>query len=281
VRRPAPLDGLIDFAPLGRVALWSLAAVVLSIIVLAPPTRVSLRRILPIDPRSPVHAIALSLVTAIAVMLLGQLIAAHGRPVLLTIVEQHPEVAKRAAESPLTMLYGLVWTVPAALVAAGWPVVRTWRGALQRLGLTRPSCRQIAVAIGLALALVVAVQLLDNGLGRLFGRMHWPRTNEAAFEKLLGTAISGWGAAAVGISAGVGEELIVRGALQPRLGILVSALFFASLHAPQYGFDALISVFILGLVLGVVRQRSNTTCSAIVHGVYDFTVVLVAALGKH
>ena len=46
------------------------------------------------------------------------------------------------------------------------------------------------------------------------------------------------------------------------------------MHAFQYGVDALLSVFIIGLILGIIRARSNTTTSAIVHGVYDFTAVL-------
>jgi hypothetical protein len=70
----------------------------------------------------------------------------------------------------------------------------------------------------------------------------------------------------------------VRGALQPRLGLLLSNLFFVSLHAFQYGFDALLSVFIVGLVLGIVRARSNTTTSSIVHGLYDFILVMISAL---
>ncbi|MCX7861282.1 MAG: hypothetical protein N2385_14415 [Chloroflexus sp.] len=38
----------------------------------------------------------------------------------------------------------------------------------------------------------------------------------------------------IGVTAGLGEELGVRGVLQPRLGIWLSNLFFTSLHAFQY-----------------------------------------------
>ncbi len=82
----------------------------------------------------------------------------------------------------------------------------------------------------------------------------------------------------IGVTAGVGEEMVVRGVLQPRLGILVSNLFFVGLHAFQYGFDALLSVFIIGLILGIVRARTNTTTSAIAHGTYDFILVMISAL---
>jgi len=120
--------------------------------------------------------------------------------------------------------------------------------------------------------------VLDGVIGRLWEALTWPRTDSAAFEQLLGAAISPVGAVLIGVTAGLGEEMVVRVALQPRLGILLSNLFFTSLHAFQYSFDALLSVFIVGLVLGVVRARANTTTSSIVHGVYNFVLVMIAAL---
>jgi membrane protease YdiL (CAAX protease family) len=75
------------------------------------------------------------------------------------------------------------------------------------------------------------------------------------------------------------EELFVRGALQPRFGILVSNILFTALHATQYNFDALTSVFLAGIVLGLIRKYSNTTTSAIVHGLYDFIQLYGKSLG--
>jgi membrane protease YdiL (CAAX protease family) len=240
-----------------------------------------LARFMPIDPRSPVHAVALSLVTAGTVMLLGELVAQGGRPPLLTLIQADPAAAKSGSSGPAEILYGLVWTLPAGLLLAGWPVVRTWRCALERLGLVRPTLRQVVFAVGLGLLIVPLSNYFDTAVGWVFHAAGWPRTDEKLFDQLLGPAVSRWGALAVGISAGLGEELIVRGALQPRLGLLLSTLFFTSLHAPQYGFDALLSVFLTGLLLGVVRMRANTTTSAIVHGVFDFTLLFAAALSKH
>jgi uncharacterized protein len=76
------------------------------------------------------------------------------------------------------------------------------------------------------------------------------------------------------LSAGLGEELIWRGVIQPRYGLVLAALGFAAMHGFQYGLDGLISVFIAGLVLGVVRARTNTTVSAVVHGGYDLWLLL-------
>ena len=72
--------------------------------------------------------------------------------------------------------------------------------------------------------------------------------------------------------------MAVRGVLQPRLGLLLSNLFFTGLHALQYNWDALVTVFVLGLVFGLVRNRTNTTTSAITHGSYDFVLTIGSVL---
>ena len=57
-------------------------------------------------------------------------------------------------------------------------------------------------------------------------------------------------------------------------------IFFTSLHAMQYGFDGLLSVFMVGMILGLVRKRTNTSTSAIVHGTYDFILVVATMMQK-
>ncbi len=67
--------------------------------------------------------------------------------------------------------------------------------------------------------------------------------------------------------------------VQPRYGLLPAALGFAAMHAFQYGPDGLISVLLAGLLLGVVRTRSNTTVAAVVHGGYDLWLLLGVLAG--
>ena len=78
------------------------------------------------------------------------------------------------------------------------------------------------------------------------------------------------GVATIALAAGVCEEALFRGALQPRLGILWTSLVFASVHS-QYGlsFDAL-AVFVLAIGLGLLRRCLSTTASTICHVAYDF-----------
>jgi uncharacterized protein len=270
------------FSPAMGVGILSvLVSLVAAGLMFVPSIRRAIARVLPIDPSSFVHMIALAIVVGGTLISLGQLVATGGSPAMLEVVKASPDVAEAAAASDqlLMIVYAFVWTFPGAVIAGGFPVVRSFGGALRRLGLVRPTVRQVAGALGIACLMVVGATLLDNAISSIWGAMGWPRTDSETFEQLLGAAISPIGAVLIGVTAGVGEEMTVRGALQPRLGILLSNLFFASLHAFQYGFDALLSVFIIGLVLGVLRKRTNTTTSAIAHGTYDFILVMIAALG--
>ncbi len=145
---------------------------------------------------------------------------------------------------------------------------------LKRLDFVTPTVLQVVGGVvgGVVLAVVAALGL-DPGINQLWRSMGWGTTDVEAFSKLMSQLITPLGAVLIGVTAGVGEELAVRGLLQPRIGLIASNLVFTSLHAFQYGVDALLSVFIIGLVLGLVRMRTNTTTSAIVHGVYDFVLV--------
>src|SRR5262249_51202208 len=106
----------------------------------------------------------------------------------------------------------------------------------------------------------------------------WPTTDATAFNELIRFAINPLGAVVIGVTARLGEALPGRGVLQPRLGIVLPNLFFTHLHALQSNFAGLVSVFVLFLILGCIRKYTNTTTSALVHGLYDFTLVLLAYL---
>lgn len=94
--------------------------------------------------------------------------------------------------------------------------------------------------------------------------------------------IGGFAAAAVAaILVAVGEELLFRGAIQPRFGILLTALAFAALHT-QYGFGvAPLTVLALGLALGLARRLANTTATLIAHVLYVVVMLALVAAGMY
>ncbi len=276
----APQIAREDWLRIALIALGMVASVIVGGLLALPPVRRMLARFIPINPDSFVHAVALVTVVTVGLICMLPLLVL-GAPPLLAIVDQlsGDALGRDDAGQIRDLLYGLVWTIPATILAVGYGISRDLPSALQRLGLVRPSLRQVGAAVLIALLLVGAVQLIGMGVAWLWGLLGWPVSDDEAFSQLIGFAINPLGAVVIGVTAGLGEELAVRGVLQPRLGLLLSNLFFMSLHALQYGWDALLIVFVVGMVCGVVRKRSNTSTAAIVHGVYNFTLIMLAASG--
>lgn len=275
--RPALQGGV------GRTLLAILGSLALAATLLFHEVRQRVARYLPINPDSLVHEVALFFIVFFVVASFAQLAVLGGQPPLLLSVESLSAEQLTGGRSSggqiLDMLYGLGWTLPMAVVAAGYPVSRPLRRAIERLGFTRPTRRQVLIGLVLAVALVGVFSGFDQIIGLIWDHFGWPTTNEEAFKKLLGAGFSPVGALAVGVTAGVGEEAATRGLLQPRLGKVLPNLAFAAAHAFQYGPDALISVFLTGLVLAFVRSRSNTTVAALVHGAYDFVSIMLDIYG--
>jgi membrane protease YdiL (CAAX protease family) len=80
--------------------------------------------------------------------------------------------------------------------------------------------------------------------------------------------------------AGISEELFFRGAMQPRLGIVLTTVFFVAFHPHLWLTIGMVWVGGLGLVWGFVRQYQNTNTAIVAHICYNFLpVVLMFALG--
>jgi uncharacterized protein len=261
----------------------SVVAIAIGALGFIPGVRRALSRVLPINPESFVHTLAVVSVISLTLISFVPLVVL-GAPPILDLVNVASESGtdltggQDDAAQLRTTVYGLVWTVPGTIVAVGYAVRRNLRDALGRLGLVRPTIRQVVIGIVAAFALVALVQVVGRGIEWVWQAMGWPATDGEAFSELLAFAFSPIGAVVIGVTAGLGEELAVRGVLQPRLGILLSNLFFTGLHAFQYNWDSLLIVFTIGMVLGYIRKRTNTTTSAITHGVYDFLLIMASVL---
>lgn len=231
----------------------------------------------------PVHRLGRSTVFALTLMFLAPLIVLNQPPLLvwigkLEMAGQTLDDGRGSGGMLRDELYGLMWTVPACFFAVGYALRRSWREACERLGLVRPTRAQLGIALAATIVLLGATSVLDESIVWAWNRLGWPTTDMKAMERLFAFSLSPLGALVIGVVAGLGEELAIRGVLQPRLGILASNLFFAALHAPQYHWDGVLSVFLIGLALAQLRKATNTTTSALVHGSYDFIVVLWGAL---
>lgn len=274
-----PANGL--FLPGGALLfgasfLGIVLAGLVSLFAFTRPVRRFFAQMTPLDPDSFVHATALATVLAVTAICTVPLIVI-GHPPLLEFFshfQNHPLMEEMSKEDQLRdSMYALVWLVPAGILAVGFPLVRSLPQALNRVGLVVPSLGQVIFALLATGIMVVGMTFVDMGITNVFKYYHWPTTDGKAFEELMKASISPLGAVVIGITAGLGEELTVRGVLQPRMGIWLSNLFFAALHALQYNFDALLSVFLIGIILGCIRRWTNTTTTALIHGLYDFVLV--------
>jgi uncharacterized protein len=82
----------------------------------------------------------------------------------------------------------------------------------------------------------------------------------------------------IGVGAGLGEETLFRGAVQPVFGIPATSFLFASMHV-QYGPSLLLGyVFLLSIGLGLLRRYINTTASFLAHASYNTLSILALYL---
>ena len=168
------------------------------------------------------------------------------------------------------LLSSLVGLVVLALGGIGFMVRRGPRASLERLGLRipRPS-HYLVVLLGVAALFLLNVSV--EWIERTFFPALWQRDDR--INQMMVSGLGMGGMVLLGLSAGVGEELSMRGALQPRLGLIFAAVVFASLHV-HYSWLGMATILLLGVLLGVIRDRTSTTVAILVHSLYDFLAVV-------
>jgi len=158
-------------------------------------------------------------------------------------------------------------------------VIKLRRGAsiAEYLGLRRISLKRTALLLLVALAMIAAL----DGLGTLMAD-----TVETGFDAWMFDT-SGWPVLvwlAVVLFAPLQEEVLFRGFLfeglrYSRLGaagtIVLTSLLWASLHV-QYSLFLMAGVFLMGLLLGYVRLRTNSLWGPLlIHAVNNLVAMLL------
>jgi membrane protease YdiL (CAAX protease family) len=202
--------------------------------------------------------------------------------VSLLLFDQLPNVESLFSTgrlTPGTVLTSQLPFITVALLGVGLGVRRNARATLQRLGYGAASLRHLGVVVvfvGAALALSFAADALFAQLQPELYRKVGEISNNLFNPAGLSTASAVLFALLVGVGAGLGEETLFRGAVQPKLGILATSVLFASMHF-QYGPSLLLGyLFLLSIGLGVLRQRINTTASFLAHATYNTLGILLA-----
>ena len=243
---------------------WAAAAACLAMIVPALARPIT-RAVLPHAPWS--HTARLSASIALALLLLPV-------PVRLLIADMMDMFTGtgRPLVDAGALVAQLVGEVALAAAAVGLWVTRDARAARERLGLTAMSGRDWVVA-GIGLGAVIA---LNSGMEAI---EHARFSALWAADQEMGQLIAGnlnlAASILLGVSAGVGEELLVRGALQPRAGLFWASVLFMAGHV-QYTWFGMLTILLLGLSLGVIRARANTTTAIVVHALYDMVAAVTS-----
>ncbi len=225
------------------------------------PIRKEMATFLPIEPDNPVHALALVL----AVLLLGTQV---------TTIAFTDVLATSQAQPPLSLVDLFLDELPFLILAAagvGLFQRRRLEAAAGRLGLVTPAWWHVTLALAAAGAFFAFGQQMD-----VLSHTYTPDvahrvdvTTQHVFGQLGGGAI---GIVALALLPGLCEEILFRGALQPRIGIVATAVLFTSIHT-EYGLSAdTLSVLVIALGLGLIRKYANTTASCATHVTYNLLV---------
>jgi membrane protease YdiL (CAAX protease family) len=235
---------------------------VLALVYLWAPVQRAVARVIPVRPGSPV----VYLTIVVGLQLIAQQLISQVQPA-----------------TPVTISALLIQDIPffiLSFVGVGIFVRRSVRQAIQRLGLIAPHDKRwwfIAV-IG-----VIAFIAVSFGIERLADKVT-PSTQQQltnVTNVLYSRFSNPIGVILLGVIPGIVEETLFRGALVPRLGIVVTAGLFAAVHT-QYAITfATLEVFVLGIGLGWLRVRSGSTLPCMVtHAGYNIAVGVLAYLTR-
>jgi uncharacterized protein len=231
-------------------------------------TQTAVRRwlypLIQVRPDSPVHTTALIL----AGYLIANSVAAFAQGGLDGLTDSIPaaSVWDVLANQALFLLLGLF--------GVGWLIRRRSAALAERLGLGWPTGRQWLIGTGL-IALMIALQTAAGAIWLRFDPEQAELFNEMNNVLLQDfDTVGKW--LLLALAAGIGEEIMFRGAIQPAFGVGFTALLFAFAHV-QYGLTPIfLLVFVMGIILGIARQRYNTSVVIYIHCGYNFFLGLVS-----
>lgn len=238
--------------------------------ILIPPTRRLFFRLIPAQPTSMPHVLGVILYSTFAISFILD----------ITVFYNVEEILKTLKDTPLLPSVIIVFIATMIIVTCGvglW-VSRSWKASLARLGLVPISLKDALLSWGFGIALVGVVFLLSIFVIRPLDPESFALGNR--FEeamRLTGPPLEifllGFG---IALAAGIGEELLYRGLLQPVVGIVPTAMLFALNHIHYGPSVMMLQLFFLGILFGLIRQKMGTTASILTHASFDLTALVLS-----
>lgn len=219
----------------------------------------------PMDATSPIDMMGLGVILALA-------------SYFMFVLSLGP--AEDEAIAPVTVgtqLVNVIFFVLVAYVAVGTNIYRTPGEAHRRLGLSMPKWTDVVIG-----AAAVLPTLMLSMLGSLLTLYFQPDLFEDLGDTMEQMS-AGTNVTLISIlifaSAGVGEEILFRGAIQPRFGIILTSAFWALVHTQYQLTFVVLGLFLAGILFGLIRKYVGTTPAIIAHALYNAAVVGLQSLG--
>ncbi len=231
-----------------------------------------LLRPMPLEPLLPIHRVAAALAFGMAAVNISVAFSWH------RVADRVDVEGLGSLVSLSLLLVNDIGLLAVAMAGIGWPEERDLSSALKRLGIAPLGTTGVLWSLGAAGALLAFGFGVEAGVGLL--GMEPDRASEIAMKQMLALAAHNpLRIFVIAAATGLSEEVLFRGALQPRLGLLMTSLVFASFHV-QYGVGiGFVEVFVAGVVLGILREKLGTLAAAVSHGVYNAGVLTILTLG--
>jgi hypothetical protein len=169
----------------------------------------------------------------------------------------------------LGILTEVALLVAAVLLNAVWPLPLDQNPLRTSTGLTTLGAVIVGTLFGLLMSGWFFVSWYSDFLPL-------KRIQEFVRDQLAPT-LSGcrqWELIALAAFAGIGEEVLFRGVLQPRTGFLIATLLFGLAHpiTPTY---VIVATLLGGLLGGLQHYSGNLWAPIIAHAVYDYVGFLL------
>lgn len=220
------------------------------------------------SPDSGIHMTALVLILVISVYTVASFVLQGG----ISGFAEQIEISGIGAGD---LIFQAVLQVVIALLGVGLAIRRTPQQTFERLGLRLPTAGDILWGVGIGLLFIMILGIF----GTIWERLTPPEQlaeQTAAAEQISQAFATLPLAFIMAASAGIGEEIWIRGALQPVFGIPISSIFFVLLHTQYTLTPATLIILVLSLGLGWLRQRQSTTAAIIAHFVFNFIPLALA-----
>ncbi len=229
------------------------------------PIREVMSYLTPLDSASPIDMMGLGVVLALVVyfsyvMSLGP---AEGEDTLAVTVA--------------SQLVNVIFFVAVAYVAVGSGMYRTAGEATRRLGITRPTLPDVVVGV-VAVVPTFALSVMGSMLTLYFQPELFEDLGDTMEQMSAGTELT-IVSLLLFASAGIGEEILFRGAIQPRFGIVITAAFWALVHTQYQLTFVVLGLFLVGILFGLIRKYMSTTPAIIAHALYNAAVVALQSAG--